>query len=358
MKKKILTIVVVIVLFVSSLYLAQKIVMPKYISDILEGRLIAEYYKEETKHDVVFIGDCEVYDNFSPITLYEEYGITSFIRGSAQQLIWQSYYLMEETLKIEKPDVIVFNVLSMKYDEPQNEAYNRMTLDGMKWSTSKYKAIKASMTKEESVLSYLFPLLRYHSRWSELSEEDLNYLFNVPLISHAGYLMRVDVKGVTESPEGRPLMDYEFSEECYKYLDKMVALCQENNVELVLIKAPSLYPYWYDEWDQQMEEYALKNKVPYINFLNYIEEVGLDYTQDTYDMGLHLNLSGTEKLSKYFGEYLVNNFDLIDWRDNPAIDEVWQEKISFYNQMKEDQYRELEQYGYLKSYGARKIEEE
>ena len=26
-------------------------------------------------------------------------------------------------------------------------------------------------------------------------------------------------------------------------------------VELVLVKAPSLYPYWYDEWEEQMEEF-------------------------------------------------------------------------------------------------------
>ena len=83
-------------------------------------------------NDVIFIGDCEVYENISPVTLWQEYGITSYIRGSAQQLIWQSYYLLEETLRYETPKVVVFNVLSMKYNEPQNEAYNRMTVDGMK----------------------------------------------------------------------------------------------------------------------------------------------------------------------------------------------------------------------------------
>ena len=41
---------------------------------IVEGAMIAEYYDEEKDHDVVFIGDCEIYENFSPITLWEEYG--------------------------------------------------------------------------------------------------------------------------------------------------------------------------------------------------------------------------------------------------------------------------------------------
>ena len=80
-------------------------------SEIPEGNLIEEYYKEEKKHDVIFIGDCEVFSNISPITLWEKFGITSYIRGSAQQLIWQSYYLLEETLEYEKPKAVVFNVL-------------------------------------------------------------------------------------------------------------------------------------------------------------------------------------------------------------------------------------------------------
>ena len=68
-------------------------------SDIVEGAMIAEYYEEEKNHDVIFIGDCEVYDSFIPAVLWEEYGIPSYIRGSAQQLIWQSYYILEETLQ-------------------------------------------------------------------------------------------------------------------------------------------------------------------------------------------------------------------------------------------------------------------
>lgn len=69
------------------------------------------------------------YTSFSPVELYNKYGITSYIRGSAQQLIWHSYYLLEEMLERENPKIVVYNVLAMKYDEPQKEAYNRMTID-------------------------------------------------------------------------------------------------------------------------------------------------------------------------------------------------------------------------------------
>ncbi len=325
---------------VVSLFLLQKLLMPKYVSDVVEGGLIAEYYEEEKDHDVVFIGDCEVYENFSPKVLWEDYGINSYIRGSAQQLIWQSYYLLEDTLRYEKPDVVIFNVLAMQYDRPQREAYNRMTLEGMKWSLSKVRSIKASMTEDESFSDYVFPILRYHSRWSEIGAEDFAYMFRREKVSHNGYYMRVDVKPAENVPEGKILADYRFGENAYDYLDRMTKLCAENDIQLILVKAPSLYPYWYDEWEEQMEEYAEKNELLYINFLELMQETGLDFSQDTYDGGLHLNLSGAEKITAYLGQILREEAGLQDRRGEQALAESWQEKIALYEDARAEQEKE------------------
>ena len=330
MKKKLFTGILWCVILVLVLMLLNALFMPKYMSEIPEGALIAEYYEEKADHDVIFIGDCEVYENFSPDALWNEYGITSFIRGSAQQLIWQSYYLMEETLKYETPKVMVFNVLSMKYATPQSEAYNRLNLDGMKLSASKLKAVQASMKEEETMLSYLFPLLRYHTRWSELSGEDVKYLFHRDILSDSGYLMNVEVRPAANVPKGKPLADYQFSEVCYDYLDKMVELCEKHGVQLVLMKAPSLYPYWYDQWEVQMEEYAAEKGVSYINFLELTEEMGIDFNTDTYDSGLHLNLYGAEKMSHWFGQWLTENTAVEDRRGLAPYEEIWTEKSEAY----------------------------
>lgn len=326
----------------AGLFLLQKLLVPKYVADVVEGAFIAEYYQEEKDHDVIFIGDCEVYENFSPALLWQEYGINSYIRGSAQQLIWQSYYLLEDTLRYEKPDVVVFNVLAMMYNEPQHEAYNRMTLEGMKWSGAKVKAISASMTSSENFLDYVFPILRYHSRWSELGAEDFQYMFHRPKVSHNGYYMRVDVKPAENVPEGRILADYSFGDNVYAYLDKMTQLCQENDIQLILIKAPSLYPYWYDQWEEQIEDYAAAHDLLYVNFLELIEETGVDFTTDTYDAGLHMNLSGAEKITRYLGEVLRTQAGLSDRRGEAHLSQVWEEKLAAYEQEKQEQY---EKYG-------------
>lgn len=338
--RKVFVICGIVIFILATLFLLQKLLVPKYMTGIVEGAMIAEYYAEEHDHDVVFIGDCEVYENFTPALLWEEYGINSYIRGSAQQLIWQSYYLLEETLRYETPEVVIFNVLSMKYNVPQNEAYNRMTLDGMKWSASKVNSIKASMMADEQFLDYVFPILRYHTRITELTSDDFTYLFHKDKVTFNGYYMRVDVKAAENVPKGRPMADYSFGETAYEYLDKITALCKEKGVQLILIKAPSLYPYWYDQWEIQMEEYAVKNDLVYINFLELIEECGLDFSTDTYDGGLHLNLSGAEKATRWLGEYLSKKTGLESRRGEASLEDAWKKELAAYYQEKERQTKE------------------
>ena len=327
------------------LILLQMLLVPKYMETCPEGALIGEYYENAGGNDVIFIGDCEVYENFSPITLWEEFGITSYIRGSAQQTIWQSYYLMEETFHYETPKVIVFNVLSMKYDTPEStgsqsrrEAYNRMTLDTMRWSPSKWNAIHASMTEEEkqwdSMFSYLFPILRYHDRWSQLTQEDFTYLFHRDTVSHNGYLMQTGVKPYTTAYAEPPLADYNFGETSWYYLDKMLQLCADHGTQLVLIKAPSLSPVWWEEWDMQIEEYANQHGLLYINMLDHQAEIGINWNTDTYDAGLHLNVYGAEKASKWLGRILAEQCSIPDHRNEDAIAAIWSDKAASYYEQK------------------------
>ena len=339
--KKILTTAAVVLFIVSTLWLLQRLVVPKYMGDVVEGNFIAEYYDEEKDHDVIFLGDCEVYENFSPLVLWEEYGINAYIRGTAQQLVNQSYYVLEDTLKHETPDVVVFSVLAVPLNEPAKESYNRMTLDGLPWSNTKLDAILTSMTEEEQLLDYVFPLLRYHSRITELTGEDFKYLFHRDLVSHNGYYMRVDAKPATNIPSARPLADYTIHADQMMWLERIRALCEEKGVELVLVKAPSLYPHWYDQWDAQITEYAEKNDLLYVNLLAARDEIGLDFTTDTYDGGLHLNLAGAEKLSHYFGKILRDECGLESRRGEAALEDAWAEKKEWYLEEKAQQESSL-----------------
>ena len=331
--KRALKILAVITVFLIIFLLVQRLLEPKYATELVEGSMLSQYYREYGGHEVIFIGDCEVYSNYSPLEMYKEKGITAYIRGSSQQLIWQSYYILRETLRYETPKVIVYNVNAMRYDEPVSEAYNRLTIDRMRWSREKIDIIKASMTEEETFMSYVFPILRYHSRFDELTGEDLEYMFRTKDNTFEGYLLNQNVKPVGTLPVKKKLPDYQFSDKCYMYLDMMKDLCKEKGVELVLVKAPSLYPYWYEEYDEQMKVYAEKNGLRYYNLTERIDEIGLDFQKDTYDAGIHLNLSGARKLSSYFAELLSQEFELTDYRTVDEVNKGYIEKIDEYEKI-------------------------
>ncbi len=334
-------------LFLVLLLLLQALLVPKYMSGTPEGAMTGEYYRNAGGNDVIFLGDCEVYENFSPITLWEEYGITSYIRGSPQQTVWQSYYLMEETFRYETPKVMVFNVLAMKYDTPEStgsqirrEAYNRITLDGMRWSESKWNAILASLTEEEKqwegMLTYVFPILRYHERWAELTAEDAYYLFHRDPVTHNGYLMQTGVKPMTEAFASAPVADYTFGENSWRYLDEMRQLCEAHGTQLVLVKSSTLYPVWWQEWEEQIGEYAREHGLLYVNLLEKETEIGIDWSKDTYDAGLHLNVYGAEKASRWFGQILSRECGVPDRREDEEIAARWEAKAEDYYAQRDD----------------------
>ena len=335
MKKRVLIAVIALLTVALLLGFMQALVVPKYVKNP-EGLLVGEYYAEAGEHDVIFVGDCEVYETFIPAVLWDEYKISSYVRGSAQQLAWHSYYLLEDTLRYETPKAVVFNVYSLKYGEPQREEYNRMTLDSMEWSLTKIRAIRASMTDEEVFLDYVFPLLRYHSRITQLEKEDLTYMFSTPKASHSGYLMQKGIAAASEydlEENKNPPDDLAYPQISMDYLEKMRALCEERGIELILIKAPTnSNTYWYfDEWDEQIREYAEEKHLAYYNLIENVDDMGIDFTKDdTYDHGLHLNVYGAEKATRYFGKILKDNHGLGNTEHTKAHEAAWSVRLEEY----------------------------
>ena len=110
-------------------------------------------------------------------------------------------------------------------------------------------------------------------------------------------------------------------EDILECIDDVRTLCEENGITLVLIKAPTnnWKYHWYDEWDEQIVAYAQKHTLPYYNFIGLDDEIGIDWATDTYDAGVHLNVYGAEKLSRYFGAILKEELHVSDLSDDEAL---------------------------------------
>ena len=321
---------------------AQALLVPHDKEANPEAFLLSDYFDADhaLADEVVFLGDCEVYEAFSPVILWQEQGISARVCGTPQQLMWHSYAVLEEVFARSAPKVVVLGVYGLVYSEPQSEAYNRMVLDHLPASSTKWKVLGDAMTEDESRASYLFPLLRYHDRWSELSWRDVTTLFEAqPPVSVRGYLVQTGVvPGDAPGHEGAlPPSESAFGPMALEYFDRIVSMCRDNDAALVLIKAPTdswRYP-WHDEYETQVVSLAEQYGLPYYNFLNEIEAIGLDFSTDTYDRGLHLNVHGAEKLTSYFGKMLEQAYDLTDGRQNEALADAWNEDIARYEIQKE-----------------------
>ena len=158
-------------------------------------------------------------------------------------------------------------------------------------------------------------------------------------ITHQGYLMQTGIVPVDPADTRTPdmLIDAALPRTAMEYLDKMQALCEQYGAELVLIKAPtnSVKYYWYDEWDAQIVDYAAANNLSYYNFIGKDEELGLDWSRDTYDAGLHLNVYGAEKWTVAVGELLKAEHGVPDRRGDAELDALWEQRIDNYHNEKQ-----------------------
>lgn len=331
-RKRIISVILSLAIFCALFTIFTRLLTPKYAERVREGALIGEYYLEADEgreHQVIFLGDCEAYESFIPAIMWEECQFTSFVRGSPAQRVWQSYYLLLDTLRYERPEVVVLSVYALCHGGEAREEHNRLTLDGMRLSGVKIHAVKASVNEEEGLLSYIFPLLRYHSRWAELLREDIEYFFSRKAVSHNGYLMQVGSLSPSGDERAEELYDYNLPQRAMEYLDKIRLVCESEGIALVLVKAPtqSARYYWYDEWDSQVREYAESYGIAYYNLINN-DRIGI--SDNDYADGLHLNLFGAEKTSRYFSNILKENFFASTEPPDDAALTTWNDKLEEY----------------------------
>lgn len=279
------------------------------------------YDLEKDSTDVLFLGSSHAMCSFNPQVIYDEYGITSYNLASEQQSLVVSYYWLREALKYQSPQAVVLDTY-MLYKFGANYVYNEMNcsegsvrkaMDGMRPSPLKWEAAQtiAQIDPTQSALSYLFLNIRYHARWAHLDEDDFT---ESSMIEHGG------VKGFTTTGGTAPWASYTpftaaeaASAEpeamfgtSQVYLDKIVALCADQGIQLILTNIPC---------DSSPERYAATHAyadahgLPYYDFneASLYDAIGYDATTDLLS---HPNYHGAEKVSRYLGGILAGEYGI------------------------------------------------
>jgi hypothetical protein len=344
--KKILAIIIYCILFTALLFVLSPVFVPKWRSaeDNHMGSIVRGYYDEKKDSlDVLFLGNSDMYRGVLPIELWDNYGIASYIYTTPGQRTWTGYYILEDALLYQHPKLIVYNVDSINKSNQSQEANYRKSFDNMKLTTNKINAItdKRFEFKLEDKADYIFPILRFHDRWRELTEDDFKYAYNEHF-SYKGYDLIATTKPSTigdtymeDKNETFEMVDY-----VEEYLDKIVERCKEENIKLLLVEIPTT-----DSWDlarsKTISEYAKKNNLTFLDLNLHLEEMNFDWYNDTPDAGDHLNIYGAEKVSKYLGDYLKANYEIPDRRNDEAYSQ-WNEDSKIFHKDVEDAKREAQ----------------
>ena len=341
LKERILKFIVIIVkicIILLLITLLNRLFMPKYVDENQDGNITEEYYDEKLDTDVIFAGSSTVYSGISPVELFRETGISSYTRSNASQTIWISYYMIEDAISYNRPKLVMVDVAALKYeDDYAEEPSTRKSLDGMRFSLSKIKCIRESMGPDEKMADYIFPVFRFHTRWKELGYDDLKYAIHKPKVTNNGHIID-NITSLDKDLEilngyGQRGID-RLTEHNLSYIEKIIRLCKENDVDVMFMKMPSNYCNWSDDYDVQILEICDGYGVKYDNFDYKTKDIGLDFARHSPDGGQHLNTEGAELFTKYLGKYIIDNYSLKGHADDERYRSVWEKKAEFYESEK------------------------
>lgn len=278
------------------------------------------YEQEENTVDVLVLGSSHAYTGISTAELWDSYGIAAYVLGGSEQTMWNSYYYLEEALKTQTPKLIVLEGYMTTYAEDyQSTARIICNTYGMKWSNTKKEAIEASVPEDERMAYYL-EYMQYHARYSELTATDfLDNMGDSKYENWKGYVCNTVIMGVGGIDNTAVAERKTMSAKSETYFRKIMTLAKEHDIPVCVV----ITPYT----TLSLEDKQIYNTVSDIckeynaGFVNYnvdVLELNLDTALDFSDE-VHLNDTGSEKLSKVFGAYIKENYEIPDRRD----DEKW-----------------------------------
>lgn len=328
MKKRVLSVIVFVAMMITVLGITQETLKAKYVQD---STAIINGFYEEKKNDieVLFLGSSNCFCTIDPLVLYEEYGIASYNFASSSQSMDITLLYLKEALKRQKPKVIA---LEVNYLPGQNVA--ALGEDSILWGLTdmpltidKLQCLYHLQGEvDDEYLSYVFPLLRYHERWKEISKQDYTYLTEDKTNWNKGYMR---TQQISDAPVDLSAYEQEGSawldERAVVCLEEIADLCKKEGITLLLFKSPKAE--WYQYFSTEIEALAQKNDLAFIDYNALVQEIGLDTATDFRD-SYHLNEKGAAKVSSHMGKYLTERFVLTDRREDEDANS-WDEALAY-----------------------------
>lgn len=269
MRSKVLRVTAFLLIFVLLFCVVQDVLTPDHNGNENACYTISSFNSlEHNSIEVLFLGASGISLGVSPMKIYEDTGIHAYSLSTSGQPIPLSYQLLKLALKRQAPKVVVLDVGAM-FADPGGYATWRYVLDNIPLGIEKINMAEEYIKEPDGdgFWPVIFPLLKFHDRWSELSAADFasnnieHYYtagqFIVGRVS-SNTLTLDDMDLIARGMEARntsqvkvvrngerqeytidePLINPEIPEANVTHLQNMKNLCEENSAELLLVKIP------------------------------------------------------------------------------------------------------------------------
>lgn len=303
--------------------------------------------------DAVFFGTSGVTCYWLAGQAYQDYGMTVYPLASEAMPSWLYEIAMDEALEYQNPELFIIDIrpfTSPDYEFSKLDYRVRKFMDALKPLSrnlfrSAFRTMKELYTITEGApkldISYVFNFIKYHSSWS-----DPEYSFSHHLGAHGhenytgGFNMDT-IRVVNRVPIAPHVYDDTITSELLpvheKYLYEILDYVREKNLKVLFVDTPKTYMSVNELGEDFLDTEAIgrANRVfqileeegfDYLTYVTTAEDgsftIDLDYNTDFFNAH-HVNYYGAEKFTKAFSEYLDQNYDLPDRRNDPAAQAHW-----------------------------------
>ncbi len=237
------------------------------------------------KMEILAIGNSNLYSSFNPLQLWNETGITATALAAPNTNMRLSYYLLEKSLKIEKPKLIILEV---------NQFFEKKELN------NKDRDEKIS---SEKVNKILVDNKKVKVKDTLLKTRGYYYSDKVVKYRNGFRYMNKNVKSER------------VNKHVNSYLESFINLAREKDCKILFVSFPSATSWNYKR-HSIVNNYAIKYEIPYIDFNANQYDTQFNWQTDTRDAGNHLNHSGATKMTHFLATYLQKNYIFNDFRNN------------------------------------------
>lgn len=291
------------------------------------------YEEEKNTLDAVYIGSSGTYAYWLAPLAWERYGITVFPFTCNSQPFEVAEYMIKEARKTQPDALYIVPIRTIRgtsntiSDVAMHYLTDDMPLSWNKiqlvWKMGDYMDLDWA-----DRLEYLFPIIRYHSRWNELDEIDfVNSLDGLKGGSHYSSFLRTstDISSSFQTTERNGTL----ADMTHDTLESLLEYCDEEQLNVLFVWTPSAIT---DEYKlariNTIKETIQEHGYPVLDMLLSVDEIGIDLTKDYYNVG-HTNIHGAIKITDYLSRYLVENYGFEDKRGSPAYSS-WDEAYTKY----------------------------